>query len=231
VAVNKKTETPPAEALGEIRDVVGRAQRGDWGAVPRLRELLDTQPLLWRQYGDLAVQVEAAWVSHAAGDNLLLRECLFRRAAALRQELAGPDPRPVEWLLAGRVVACWLQVHYFDGLEAQALGKDEPPRLAAYRARRQAQAQRSYLAAIAMLTALRRLLPATAAPPAVPAAAAPETAPAGNAGPSKGGRRRTGRAADGRTPARESDPNNRIADLPASFAMWGTTSVYDLPCW
>jgi hypothetical protein len=47
-------------------------------------------------------------------------------------------------------------------MEAQAGLGDESPRLARYRAQRQEQAHRMYLSALAALTTLRRLLPATA---------------------------------------------------------------------
>jgi hypothetical protein len=156
------TNQPPTPAvLAEIQDVIHKAKQGDATVLPRLHELLTEYPALWTEYGDLAAHAEAAWVTLTAGNNLHLRECLLRQAAALRDELAGPAPSPVERLLVGRVVACWLQLHYFDTMEAQAGLGDESPRLARYRARRQEQAHRMYLSALAALTTLRRLLPAT----------------------------------------------------------------------
>ena len=154
-------EKPPApKIVDEIKAVVGRAKRGDATALPRLRELLTEHPALWQHYGDLSKQAEAAWADLAAGTDLHLRECLLLRAEALREELAGPAPSPVERLLVGRVVACWTQMAYFDALQAQTLHDDEKPRLAAYRAKRQEQAHRMYLTSLAALTTLRKLLPA-----------------------------------------------------------------------
>ena len=153
-------EKPPApKIVDEIKAVVGRAKRGDATALPRLRELLTEHPALWQHYGDLSKQAEAAWADSTAGPDLHLRECLLRRAEALREELGGPTPSPVERLLVERVVACWMQMAYFDALEAQALHDDERPRLAAYRAKRQEQAHRMYLTSLAALTTLRKLLP------------------------------------------------------------------------
>lgn len=80
-------------------------------------------------------------------------------AEALREELAGPNPSPIVYLLVERVVATWLQANYFDAVSAQALNTDEKPRLAAYRAKRQEQAHRMYLTSLAALTTLRKLLP------------------------------------------------------------------------
>jgi hypothetical protein len=161
-------QAPEPEALEEIKSVVRRARQGDASVLPRLRVLLDEHPTLWRRSGDLAVQAEMAWATLTAGPDLHLRESLLRRAEALRQELAGPTPSPVERMLVGRAVACWLQLHYFDALEAQALNNDERPRLAAFRARRQEQAHRMYLTSLAALTTLRKLLP-TAPVKALPA--------------------------------------------------------------
>jgi hypothetical protein len=155
-------QPPTAAVLAEIQATVQKAKQGGASVLSRLHELLTAFPALWTHYGDLAAQAEAAWVTLASGRNLHLRECLLRQAAALRDELAGPAPSPVERLLVGRVVACWLQLHYFDVMEAQAGLGEESPKLARYRAQRQEQAHRMYLSALAGLTTLRRLLPATA---------------------------------------------------------------------
>jgi hypothetical protein len=175
--------------VAEIRTVVGRAKRGDASVLARLGELLKNYPALWRHYGNLAAQAEGLWASLAAGQDLYLRESLLRQAEALRQELAGPGPSPVERLLVERAVACWLQLYYFDAAEAQALGGDAKPRLAALRATRQEQAQRQYLAALAALTTLRRLLPGATAK--MPRAQGHDAAPAG-----RNGHPRNGHAAD-----------------------------------
>ena len=128
--------------------------------LPKLRELLTLHPALlatlWRlgQPG-----AEGAWANLAAGSNLYLRECLLLQTEAMREDLAGPHPSPIVRLLAERVVATWLQVNYFDAIAAQASTTHEKPKLAIYRARRQEQAQRAHLSALAALATLRRLLP------------------------------------------------------------------------
>ncbi len=158
----KKIEQPPVpKVVDEIRAVVNRAKTGDTTVLPRLRELLARYPELWQRYGDLATQAQMAWANLAAGSDLYLRESVLRMAEALREELAGSSPSPIERLLVERVVACWLQLHYSDAIEAQSLNNDEKPRLAAYRAKRQEQAHRMYLTSLAALTTLRKLLPTT----------------------------------------------------------------------
>jgi hypothetical protein len=175
--------------LDEIRTVVGRAKQGDATVVHRLRELLAEHPAVWMRYGDLAAQAEMAWANLAAGPDFHLRECLLLRAEALRQELGGAAPSLVEKLLIERVVACWLQVHYFDATEAQSLNTDGKPRLAALRAKRQELAHRMYLTSLAALTTLRRLLPGATAK--MPPAQGHDAAPAG-----RNGHPRNGHAAD-----------------------------------
>jgi hypothetical protein len=96
VSKTLKDESPPAEALNEIRAIIARAKQGDRTAVPRLRELLDAHPVIWRHYGDLAATVELSWVNMVAGVDLYLKECLIRHAAAMREELSGPSPSPIE---------------------------------------------------------------------------------------------------------------------------------------
>ena len=44
---------PTQDAVREMREVAKRAKSGDAAAVPRLRELLDLHPEIWRHYGDL----------------------------------------------------------------------------------------------------------------------------------------------------------------------------------
>ncbi len=151
-------EAPAPELITEMHGVARRANQGDASALPRLRELLAQYPAIWKQYGDIAAQAERSWVVLASGKDLQLRECLVLQAAALREELAGPDPSTVERLLVERIVICWLKVSYFDAMEAQATSEGESLKLALYRGKRQEQAQRMYLTSLAALTSLRKLL-------------------------------------------------------------------------
>ena len=70
-------------------------------------------------YGDLAQTTEIALVQKLAGDQLLFREGLHRRADALRKELLGPHPAPLEKILVDRIVCCWLNANYSDAIYAQ----------------------------------------------------------------------------------------------------------------
>jgi len=106
----------------------------------------------------LAAQAERAWIELAAGPDLLAREALARQLAALKTELAGPAPTPLERLLVERIAATWLQVNYADAVAAQA--RDVSVKQAELAMERQDRAHRRHLTAVAALATVRRLLPA-----------------------------------------------------------------------
>jgi hypothetical protein len=155
-----ETAPPPpksdAELLERLQDLVRRAEQGDESAMPELRAALDTNPWIWERYGDLAQQSQAAWLQLIAGQNLLLRESIERKAEQMRAELAGPDPSPQERLLVACVVACWLQTQYADAAYAQLQGNNPGQHTLALR--RQSSAQQRYLHAIRALATVQKLL-------------------------------------------------------------------------
>ena len=93
----------------------------------------------------------------------MLAEALDRKVEAMKNELGGPSPSPLERLLIERVAACWLQLNYADAVAAQA--RDVSLKQAELALRRQAKAHKCYLTAIGALATVRRLLPAVAGPP------------------------------------------------------------------
>ena len=124
----------------------------------KLRESLDATPGAWERAGDLAAHAEREWLELIAGPEDVFKEALSRKAQALRLDVAGPDPTPIETLLAGRIVANWLQVHYAEASAARL--RDGPLRHAEFAQKRMDAAQRRYLAAIAALAGIRRLIAA-----------------------------------------------------------------------
>jgi hypothetical protein len=153
----RSSPDPPAGADDGLDALLQRARNGDPAAPPALEAYLDANPVLWDQAGDLAAHAERAWVALIAGPDAVFAEALQRKAAALRDDVAGPDPSPLEELLAARVSACWLQVYYAEGVHAQQ-AKEMTPRLADYSQRRVESAARRFNQAVAALAAVRRLL-------------------------------------------------------------------------
>jgi hypothetical protein len=177
---------PAAPDLDEIRAVLARAGGGDQAALPRLRALLD-ETEMWRRLGDLSAHAELTWIGHVSGTDLALKEMLARKLGALKAELGGPAPSPLERLLVDRVVIGWLMVYHAD-LEAAGT-KDGDPRRAGLAMKRQGQATQRLATAIKALATVRRLLP-------------PAPAPVLRSGPPGQARRTTRRAprAAGRSP-------------------------------
>jgi hypothetical protein len=115
-------QPPPPPVLAEIREVVARAKAGDAAALPKLQEILDQYPEVWRTFGNLAKHAEMAWVHLAAGRDQHMKECVLRYAEGLRDQLTRQAASTVEKLLVERAVGCWLQLHYHEAVEANAVG-------------------------------------------------------------------------------------------------------------
>jgi hypothetical protein len=149
-------ETDLQREQDELARLLQRAEQGDHAVLPRLREALDADARLWRHYGDLAAQAEASLILLAAGKNFLLAESLQRKLKALKEELGGESPSPLDRLLVERAIMTWLQTAYFDGLLAQAKGASE----AQVKMLQQMQdaAHRRHLSAVKTLATVRKLL-------------------------------------------------------------------------
>lgn len=106
------------EEAAQLSECLRRAQEGDESMLPVVRRLVQEAGVLERLGGDLAKSLETEAVQRIAGKNLLLREALLWKLELLRAELAGPDPPPVERLLADRVVLCWLHLHEAEAGDA-----------------------------------------------------------------------------------------------------------------
>src|SRR5215471_7343292 len=124
-AVPSPTERECGDENERLARLLKRAEQGDHDALPELRQALDADTRLWRDYGDLALQAEAALIRVAAGTNLLLAEALQRKLHALKKELTSESTSPLERLLVERVTATWLQLSYLDALMTQSTGSSE----------------------------------------------------------------------------------------------------------
>jgi hypothetical protein len=164
------SEGPGAPDLDEIKAVLARAGGGDQAALPRLRALLDATGL-WQRLGDLAAHAELSWIGHVSGTDLAMREMLARKLGALKSELGGPAPSPLERLMIDRIAINWLMAAHAD---LEAATKDDDPRRANLAMKRQTQAMQRYATGIKALATVRRLLP----PALTPTSAGPAARPA-----------------------------------------------------
>lgn len=143
--------------FNELRELAARAETGDPDAYDELQRRLDQSPELWQNAGDLALRAEEMWLTLLAGRDLGLRESVDRKMNELITSLGGDLDTPLEQLLIQRIRLCWLATYY---LELIALQNREASRTTAKLiAKRQAIAQRQFLAAVKALAMVRKLLP------------------------------------------------------------------------
>ena len=100
----------PPQSEDMIRAQLERARGGDATDLAALQETLDRYPEIWRSYGDLAKHARDVWIGLIGGEDLALKESLGRQAEAMKADLAGPAPSPLETLLIERIVTCWVQL-------------------------------------------------------------------------------------------------------------------------
>jgi hypothetical protein len=159
----RPTEPPLA---ADLRALVQAAQAGDPSALPRIREILDQRPEVWRHVGDLATLAERAWIAVLAADHPVAVESMKRTVAEMKAELAGENPTRIERLLVHQVAAYWMEVSYLESAAADP-GRSSLEQ-ADFRLKRLESAQRRYFTALKTLTSVRTLaLPGLAPTPAV----------------------------------------------------------------
>jgi hypothetical protein len=140
----------------ERHEVIKRAQQGDRQALPRMLAIFDEEgPRYAELFGNMATHVEKALVSGAAGNNFAVREGLERKLSTLRGELAGPDPTPIERLLAERAAFCWLTVYEYERNYSDS--GNISLRQGEYYQRRIDAAHRRFLSSLRTLAAVRKL--------------------------------------------------------------------------
>jgi hypothetical protein len=142
-----------SEVITHVQALVTRGMQGDRTVLPALRALLTTRPELWTHLQTVGSRVERAWIAVLAGDDLVAQEVLTQQLQALKGELAGPNPTPLEHLLVERIAVCWLQVQQADLWAAQHV--THPTSWADHR---QDRAQARFLAAVKALAQVRKLL-------------------------------------------------------------------------
>ena len=157
-----KTVSKHAETIDELNTLLGPSQEGDAQALSRLAEILEELPELARRVVDPAEQAELSMVRIYAGDDPFLQEVLPRTLGAMKAELAGENPSPLERLLAQRVAATWFLLQYFEALYAQR--RDEMTMARDYHHQKILdRAHRRHLSAIRTLAQVRSLLKPTVA--------------------------------------------------------------------
>lgn len=155
-----KAKPEPRTPMTPLEANIILARRGNKKVLPRLRRALDEHPELVTHYGCLTLQVQENWLQLVAGKDLLLAESMRRHLDARRKELAGANPSPLDRLLVDRILACHIEVLYFEAMETTD-PTVENMRVARYRMDRGAQAHKQFLSAVKMLATVRNLVART----------------------------------------------------------------------
>ena len=92
----------PSDIDVELSSLMELARKGNEAVVPRLRELLGQEPGAWEHLGNLARQAEESWIARVAGVDLAFAEVIRIKLAALKFEIGGVEPAPLERLLVER---------------------------------------------------------------------------------------------------------------------------------
>lgn len=147
--------SPRPEA--EINDLMGRARKGDRSCISRLRALLsgpDGRRYI-DNYGSPPEWLFDALARSIFGDNASIREAFRSKLDEVRRDLEGPDPTPMERLLAERAVFCWAEVNIRQTNYEQT--SNLSIRQADFHQRRIDAAHRRFLSAVRTLATVRKL--------------------------------------------------------------------------
>jgi hypothetical protein len=150
----KKLPAPTQTTLAlpaPLETLIKKAQKNDESVMPQLRQFLDS-PSGQSYFLDLAGRVRNALICKFAQSDRLAKELAQREMQQLRVELLGSTPTAIERLLAERVAIGWLEVHVAE----YRLAACDPEQCQHWQ-RQVDHAQRRFLAALRLLTAVRRL--------------------------------------------------------------------------
>ena len=147
----------------KLQDLLRLAKYSQEDAVPEIRQILSEYPdLAWR-FVHVAHFAEDALIKKMTKESdLATREIMRCQLEAMREEIAGGNPSPLERLLAERIVATWLQIQLFEGLYASGMSKSMTIAQGSYHQKRLEQTYRRHLSAIRALAQMRKLLKGTA---------------------------------------------------------------------
>ena len=112
-------------AAHPIHQILEAARSGCKQVLPNLQALFNQYPRIWQMHGDLARACEQKWIDTICGNNLLAAEACRRVVEQKKRELAGPDPSPMEKLLAEEIVVDWLAAKQAN-LSAAGASSDGP---------------------------------------------------------------------------------------------------------
>jgi hypothetical protein len=151
--------------LAELESLSQKAEAGDKEARKELRRLVcSSSSEVIERASDIGRKAGHMLVRTVAGGDLLVQEALYAKLDAMRQEIAGENPTPLEVLLTERVVSLSMLTALLETLIAGqyskatvSKGKSLAPSYIIQQSRILESASRRYLAAIRELARVRKL--------------------------------------------------------------------------
>ena len=160
-AMTKEELETHRDTVGRLNELVKKAEKGDKESLPEIRKILKESPELAWQIMDYGKLAEWHFIERMTKDkDFGSKELLRQQLAAMREEIAGENPSPLERLLAERIVATWLQIQLFEGLYAANMYNSISINQGNYQQKRLDRAYRNHLSAIRTLAQIRKLVPA-----------------------------------------------------------------------
>jgi hypothetical protein len=156
VTVAKPEPPAPRQDIGEL---LKRASKGDESCLSKVRALLadhDSGPGWLESFGSSAEWLRQSIIRRAANGHLLAQEAIGQKLDAVRAALEGPNPTPMEQLLAERASLCWFIVHWYEDSFVEGID-DMSIRQAVFHQGRIDKAHARFLSAIRTLAQVRKL--------------------------------------------------------------------------
>jgi hypothetical protein len=153
------------DRLAELGALSDKAEAGDQEARKELRRLVRSSSAeVIGRAADIGRRAGRTIAKTAAGGDPLTEEALYAKLDAMRVEIAGDDPTPLEVLLTERVVSLWMLTALLEVLIATQYRKTlsdgdrrSSPSYIMQQSRILESATRRYLAAIRELARVRKL--------------------------------------------------------------------------
>jgi hypothetical protein len=155
----QETMNPPARK--SLQDLAKAAGNGSEEALVELRRELAERPDVWdSRTGNPAAMTEdlflAEWSKRTQPNGTLGVEALRLKFRTIKAEMAGPNPSPLEEMLAERIAHCWFQVQDAAVKEQASICLDGKAS-AKFHGERQARAHKMLMSAIKALAQVRKL--------------------------------------------------------------------------
>jgi len=159
----------PDDLYARLDAINARANAGEPEALRELHALIEMHPDYYARAGDLTRLATINWLNRLRKVDRIVATAAEVNLQAWREDLAGPDPTPIESVLADGAVSARLAVMR---AELDASTADTPPAVAALNTRRLATASRSLNSTLRLLHQVQRTRAPYAAPrpPDIPVA-------------------------------------------------------------